>query len=80
MKVSFVKEILSHYSNDDELMIVWNDIENFEYIYDKPLPPEIWSKAVKYFDRDDMQGFNDACHYMIVIAKDEVEKETNANI
>lgn len=77
MKVFEIKELLSHYSDDDELMILWNDIKSFEYICDKPLPPEIWEKAVKYFDRGDAQDFNDECHHMVIIAKNEVEAEVN---
>ena len=80
MKVSEIKELLSKYSDNDELMIAWNDINSFEYIYELPLPQEIWSRAVRYFDNSDMQDFNDECHFIVVIAKDEVEKETNANV
>ena len=72
MKVSQIKELLSAYSDDDELMIAWNDIQGFEYVLDKPLPKEIWEQAVASFDRSDMQDFNDECHSLVVVAKDKV--------
>ena len=74
MKVSKVKELLSVYSDDDELMIAWNDRHAFEYVLDRELPLEIWEKAVTRFDRGDLQDFNDECHYQVVIVKDELEK------
>ena len=74
MKVKRVIELLSAYSEDDELMIAWNDREAFEYILDRELPTEIWEKAVTRFDKGDMQEFNDECHYQIVLVKDELEK------
>ena len=74
MKVSRIKELLSTYSDDDELMIAWNDRSAFEYILDRELPLEIWEKAVARFDKGDMQEFTDECHYQVVIVKDELEK------
>ena len=73
MKVSQIKELLSAYSDDDELMIAWNDRQGFEYVLDKPLPQEIWEEAVTSFDRSDMQDFNDECHYLVVTAKDKLQ-------
>ena len=73
MRVKEVKELLAQYSDDDELMIVWNDKTQFEYVVDKELPNEIWQEAVRVFDRSDMQDFNDECHSIIVVAKDRVE-------
>lgn len=75
VKVSKVKEMLSAYSDDEELMIAWNDKENYEYILEKPLPVEIWEKAVEKFDFIDLQDFNDECHYLVVLAKDELEEK-----
>ena len=72
MKVAQVKEYLSAYSDDDELMIAWNDKTQFEYVLDKELPNEIWQEAVRVFDRADLQDFNDECHSLVVVAKDKV--------
>lgn len=74
MKVSKIKELLSEYSDDTELMIVWNDKDQFEYVLDKPLPTQVWEKAVEAFNHSDMQDFNDECHYLVVLAKDELEE------
>jgi hypothetical protein len=73
MKVSQVKELLSTYSDEDELMVAWNDKTQFEYILEKELPNEIWQEAVRVFDRADLQDFNDECHSIVVTAKDKVE-------
>ncbi len=73
MKVSQVKELLSAYSDEDELMIAWNDKTQFEYILEKELPNEIWQEAVRVFDRADLQDFNDECHSIVVTAKDKIE-------
>ena len=73
MKVSQVKELLSAYSDEDELMIAWNDKTQFEYILEKELPNEIWQEAVRVFDRADLMDFNDECHSLVVTAKDKVE-------
>ena len=73
MKVSQIKELLSAYSDDDELMIAWNDREGFEYVLDKPLPKEIWERAVTKFAHHDLQDFNEECHYLVALAKDELE-------
>lgn len=72
MKVAQIKEYLSAYSDDDELMIAWNDKTQFEYVLDKELPNEIWQEAVRVFDRADLQDFNDECHSLVVVAKDKV--------
>ena len=74
MKVLQVKELLAGYSDDTELMIAWNDKDQFEYVLDKPLPTQVWERAVARFDRSDMQGFNDESHYLVVLAKDELEE------
>lgn len=73
MKVAQVKELLSAYSDEDELMVAWNDKTQFEYILEKELPNEIWQEAVRVFDRADLQDFNDECHSLVVTAKDKVE-------
>ena len=73
MKVSQIKELLAGYSDDTDLMIAWNDKDQFEYVLDKPLPTQVWERAVEVFDRGDMQDFNDECHYIVVTAKDELE-------
>ena len=73
MKVSQVKELLSAYSDEDELMIAWNDKTQYEFILDKELPNEIWQEAVRVFDRADLMDFNDECHSLVVTAKDKVE-------
>ena len=73
MKVSQIKELLAGYSDDTELMIAWNDKDQFEYVLDKPLPTQVWESAVTKFDRGDMQDLNDECHYIVVTAKDELE-------
>lgn len=72
MKVAQIKEYLSAYSDEDELMIAWNDKTQFEYVLDKELPNEIWQEAVRVFDRADLQDFNDECHSLVVVAKDKV--------
>jgi hypothetical protein len=72
MKVAQVKELLNAYSDEDELMIVWNDKTQFEYVLDKELPNEIWQEAVRVFDRADLMDFNDECHSLVVVAKDKV--------
>ena len=46
MKVSQIKELLAGYSDDTELMIAWNDKDQYEYILEKPLPTQVWEKAV----------------------------------
>ena len=73
MKVAQVKELLSAYSDEDELMVAWNDKTQFEYILEKELPNEIWQEAVRVFDRADLMDFNDECHSLVVTAKDKVE-------
>lgn len=72
MKVAQIKEYLSAYSDEDELMIAWNDKTQFEYVLDKELPDEIWQEAVRVFDRADLMDFNDECHSLVVVAKDKV--------
>lgn len=74
MKVSQIKELLAGYSDDTELMIAWNDKDQFEYVLDQPLPTQVWERAIARFDRSDMQDFNDECHYLVVLAKDELEE------
>lgn len=74
MKVSQIKELLAEYSDDTELMIAWNDQDQYEYILDKPLPAEIWQRAVSKFAHHDLQDFNQECHYLVVLAKDELEE------
>ena len=73
MKVKEVKELLSQYSDDDELMVAWNDRTQFEYVLENELPIEIWTEAVRVFDRADLQDFNDECHSIVVVAKDKVQ-------
>ena len=73
MKVAQIKELLSQYSDDDELMVAWNDRTQFEYVLDNELPIEIWTEAVRVFDRADLQDFNDKCHSIVVVAKDKVQ-------
>ena len=73
MKVAQIKELLSQYSDDDELMVAWNDRTQFEYVLDNELPLEIWTEAVRVFDRADLQDFNDECHSIVVVAKDKVQ-------
>jgi hypothetical protein len=73
MKVKEVKELLSQYSDDDDLMVAWNDRTQFEYVLEGELPIEIWAEAVRVFDRADLQDFNDECHSIVVVAKDKVQ-------
>jgi hypothetical protein len=73
MKVAQVKELLSNYEDDNELMIAWNDRTQFEYVFDGALPIEVWQEAVRVFDRADLQDFNDECHSIVVTAKDKIE-------
>lgn len=73
MKVKQIKEYLSAYSDDDELMIAWNDKTQYEFVLEGELPAEIWSEAVRVFDRADLQDFNDECHSIVIEAKDKVE-------
>jgi len=73
MKVAYIKELLAQYSDDDDLMVAWNDRTQFEYVLDNELPLEIWTEAVRVFDRADLQDFNDECHSIVVVAKDKVQ-------
>lgn len=73
MKVAYIKELLSQYSDDDDLMVAWNDRTQFEYVLESELPIEIWTEAVRVFDRADLQDFNDECHSIVVVAKDKVQ-------
>ena len=73
MKVAQIKELLSQYSDDDDLMVAWNDRTQFEYVLESELPIEIWQEAVRVFDRADLQDFNDECHSIVVVAKDKVQ-------
>ena len=73
MKVAYIKELLSQYSDDDDLMVAWNDRTQFEYVLESELPIEIWQEAVRVFDRADLQDFNDECHSIVVVAKDKVQ-------
>ena len=73
MKVAYIKELLAQYSDDDDLMIAWNDRTQFEYVLESELPIEIWTEAVRVFDRADLQDFNDECHSIVVVAKDKVQ-------
>jgi hypothetical protein len=75
MKVAQVKEYLSAYSDEDELMISWHDKTNFEFIFDKELPDEIWQEAVRIFNRADLQDFMEECHHFVVVAKGKVMGE-----
>ena len=56
-----------------DLMVAWNDRTQFEYVLDNELPLEIWTEAVRVFDRADLQDFNDECHSIVVVAKDKVQ-------
>ena len=73
MKVAYIKELLSQYSDDDDLMVAWNDRTQFEYVLENELPIEVWQEAVRVFDRADLQDFNDECHSIVVVAKDKVQ-------
>jgi hypothetical protein len=73
MKVAYIKELLAQYSDDDDLMVAWNDRTQFEYVLEGELPIEIWQEAVRVFDRADLQDFNDECHSIVVVAKDKVQ-------
>lgn len=73
MRVAQVKELLSAYSDNDELMIAWNDRTQFEYVLDKELPIEIWQQAVKTFDLSDLQHLNDQCHGFVLDAVFQLE-------
>ena len=73
MKVRDAISYLQDINLDDEIMILWNTRDQYEYIYDNALPLEIWSEAVRVFDRSDMQEFNDECHSIVVVAKDKIE-------
>ena len=73
MQVAYIKELLAQYSDDDDLMVAWNDRTQFEYVLESELPIEIWTEAVRVFDRADLQDFNDECHSIVVVAKDKVQ-------
>ena len=73
MKVAQIKELLAQYSDNDDLMVAWNDRTQFEYVLESELPIEIWKEAVRVFDRADLQDFNDECHSIVVVAKDKVQ-------
>jgi len=73
MKVSTIKEYLNEYSDDDELMIAWNDRTQFEYVCEGELPLAIWQEAVKEFAKADWRDFNEDCHSIVVVAKDKIE-------
>ena len=73
MKVAQIKEYLSAYSDEDELMISWHDKTNFEFIFDKELPDEIWKEAVRIFNRADLQDFMEECNSIVIEAKDKVQ-------
>ena len=75
MKVKQIKEYLNAYSDEDELMIAWNDKTQYEFIYEGALPDEIWSEAVRRFNRADLQDFNEECHNFVVVAKGKVMGE-----
>lgn len=60
MKVARIKELLSEYSDNDELMIAWNDKENL-LVDDE----QTWSKAVEIYEDSEIYGFNDDCRWAI---------------
>lgn len=60
MKVSQIKELLAEYSDDTELMIAFNDKENFMIESD-----QLWSEAVKVYEDSEIYGFNDDCRWAI---------------
>ena len=76
MKVSQIKELLAGYSDDTELMIAWNDQDQYEYILEKPLPTQVWEKAVARFDLGDLQDFNEECGSQVLWAIDQLEVES----
>ena len=73
MKVRDAISYLQDINLDDEIMILWNTRDQYEYIYDNQLPLEVWAEAVRVFDRSDMQEFIDECHSLVVVAKDKLE-------
>lgn len=60
VKVSQIKELLSEYSDDTELMIAFNDKENLSVDDD-----QTWSKAVEIYEDSEIYGFNDDCRWAI---------------
>ena len=60
VKVSQIKELLSAYSDDTELMIAFNDKENLSVDDD-----QTWRKAVEIYEDSEIYGFNDDCRWAI---------------
>ena len=71
MKVKEVKELLAQYSDDDELMIAWNDSDILSYISESP-NDKAWSRAVTIYEDSSLEGFGDDCRWAIREALDEV--------
>jgi len=64
VKVSQIKELLSAYSDDTELMIAFNDKENLSVDDD-----QTWRKAVQIYSDTDLSGFNADCQWAITEAE-----------
>lgn len=60
VKVSQIKELLSAYSDDTELMIAFNDKENLSVDDD-----QTWNKAVQVYDDTELTGFMDDCRWAV---------------
>lgn len=66
VKVSQIKELLSAYSDDTELMIAFNDKENLSVDDD-----QTWSKAVQIYNDRELSGFSDDCQWAVSEAEGE---------
>ena len=71
MKVKEVKELLSQYFDDDELMIAWNDSDILTHTHGHP-NAKAWSRAVTIYEDSSLEGFGDDCRWAVREALDEV--------
>lgn len=63
MKVARIKELLSEYSDDTELMVAWNDSEMLNGY--ENTNAETWIKAVRVYEDSEITGFGDDCRWAI---------------
>lgn len=68
MKVSRIKELLAEYPDDTELMIAWNDKENFMIENN-----EIWHEAILIYEDTSLEGFIEDCRWAV----NQAEREAN---
>lgn len=74
MKVSHIKQLLSAYSDNTELMIAFNDKESFYNYWNEPMSDEMWLKAVEVYENNSLEGFGDDCRWAINEAEFQLEK------